>query len=279
MKKSIAFVAFAVVVASAGYRYSHQSASIALSPVERESLHDSPNDLNDGEQAPRIDLQGLGLDTGNAAPIATPTAAPKASPASGGGFGAAQSASVETVSIANVPNESYGNLAPKVIAINGSCTGWGPFKKCFGLKFYGTVGPAQYDKGSGTEKTNRVFFAAPITEDKAQTILSQIEAASPVTTLSGDPGLIAEYRSVSNPPCQFAELDSKCGGVNSATVLANPVVLGTLTGDANDTEKVYLVKSLDLKIPIIREAPGATDSNYGSVQGVDRHQYPFTGLY
>jgi hypothetical protein len=76
MKKSIAFAAIAVVVAGAGYRYSHQSASIALSPVEKQSLHDAPND---GQQAPNVDFPKLGLDAGNAAPVATPSAAPAAS--------------------------------------------------------------------------------------------------------------------------------------------------------------------------------------------------------
>jgi hypothetical protein len=65
MKKSIAFVVIAVVAAGAGYRYSRRSALLALSPVERQSLHDAPNDMN---------LQEQGLDSANAAPVATPPA-------------------------------------------------------------------------------------------------------------------------------------------------------------------------------------------------------------
>jgi hypothetical protein len=77
MKKSIAFAVVAVVVAGAGYRYSRRNVSLAISPIERQSLHDAPNDA----------LQKFGLDSTNAAPVATPAAAGNA----GGNAGAAGS--------------------------------------------------------------------------------------------------------------------------------------------------------------------------------------------
>jgi hypothetical protein len=48
MKKSIAFVAVAVVVVGAAWQHSRRSAPIALSSIEKQSLHDAPNDGDDG---------------------------------------------------------------------------------------------------------------------------------------------------------------------------------------------------------------------------------------
>ena len=59
MKKFIAFAAVAiVVVAGARWHYSRGSALIALSPVEKQSLHDAPNE---DQKSPKIDLRKLVL--------------------------------------------------------------------------------------------------------------------------------------------------------------------------------------------------------------------------
>jgi hypothetical protein len=80
MKKSILFAAVAVIAAGGGLRYSRRSASPALSPIERQSLHDAPNDLNDGEQASGSVWSRLkdkfGLDPAKTPAVAAPAAAP-----------------------------------------------------------------------------------------------------------------------------------------------------------------------------------------------------------
>ena len=78
MKRSIAFAAAAILVAAgARWQHSRRSASLALSPAEKQSLHDAPNG---DQEAPKIDLQKFGLDSANAAPVAAP---PAASPEAG----------------------------------------------------------------------------------------------------------------------------------------------------------------------------------------------------
>jgi hypothetical protein len=80
MKKSIAFVAVAVVAAGAGYRYSHRSASLALSLVERQSLHDAPNDDQQAQNGIWSRLkEKFGLDPANAPAAAVPPPAPSQS--------------------------------------------------------------------------------------------------------------------------------------------------------------------------------------------------------
>lgn len=69
MKKSIVFVAAVIVVAGARWHYSRGSASIALSPAEKQSLHDAPSD---GQETPKVDLQKLGLDSSDAPAVAPP---------------------------------------------------------------------------------------------------------------------------------------------------------------------------------------------------------------
>lgn len=68
-KKSVSLLLATAVAAGAGWRYSRRSAALLLSPIEKRSLHDAPND---GRQAPSIDLQKLGLDPDAAAPVAAP---------------------------------------------------------------------------------------------------------------------------------------------------------------------------------------------------------------
>ena len=81
MKKSLAFFAAAlIVVAGTRWQHSRSSTSMALSPVEKQSLRDAPNDSS---QAPKVDLQKLGLDPANAAPVAAPAAASAAASAAG----------------------------------------------------------------------------------------------------------------------------------------------------------------------------------------------------
>ena len=73
MKKPRGFTALAiVVVAGARWQYSRGSASMALSSIERQSLHDAPNEE---QQAPKVDLHKLGLDPANAPSVAAPPSA------------------------------------------------------------------------------------------------------------------------------------------------------------------------------------------------------------
>jgi predicted GH43/DUF377 family glycosyl hydrolase len=74
MKKSIPFILVVFIVAGTVYGYSHQSASIALSPVEKQSLHDS---LGDGV------LSQTGLNPADAPVVAAPPPAPAAASAFG----------------------------------------------------------------------------------------------------------------------------------------------------------------------------------------------------
>src|SRR4051812_19502986 len=80
MKKPVT-LAVAAVAAIAGARwcYSPRSASLALAPIEKQSLHDAPND---GQG--KIDLQKFGLDSAGAEPVASPAAAVPAGVAASG---------------------------------------------------------------------------------------------------------------------------------------------------------------------------------------------------
>ena len=80
MKKSIVLaVAAGVVVAGARWYHYRLSLPMELSHLEKESLHDAPSE---DQQAPKVDLQKLGLDSSNAPSVsAPPSAAPAEAPA------------------------------------------------------------------------------------------------------------------------------------------------------------------------------------------------------